>query len=99
MNRWSVTALLVCTLSFYNITGADDHREARRLMQAGKILPLQTVVESLRGQQAGRILEVELEREAGQYIYEIELLDRFGQVRELHIDAVSGVLLSSESED
>lgn len=99
MKRCSVILLLCCCVSLSTLSAADDYKEARRLMEAGSILPLETVFESLRDQRAGRILEVELEREQGQYVYEIELLDRFGQVRELRIDAVSGDLLSSEWED
>lgn len=99
MKRWPATVLFCCFVSLSSIIVADDFMEARRLMEAGSILPLETVFESLRDQRAGRILEVELEREHGQYVYEIELLDRFGQVRELRIDAVTGDLLSSEWED
>ncbi len=99
MNRWSATVLFCCCVSLSSSIVADDFMEARRLMEAGSILPLETVFESLRDRRAGRILEVELEREDGQYVYEIELLDRFGQVRELRIDAVTGDLLTSEWED
>ncbi len=77
----------------------DDHLEARRLVEAGTIRPLEEILEQIGSQHPGRILEVELEREEGLYIYEIELLDEEGVVWELEIDAQNGELLKTEQEE
>lgn len=76
----------------------DDHIRARKLMERGEILPLEQLLESLPGNRQWRLLEAELEEEDGVIIYELELLDEEGRVRELKYDARSGVLLSDEGE-
>ncbi len=43
-----------------------------------------------------RLLEAELEEDDDLYVYEVELLTRVGQVRELEFDAASGPLLKDE---
>jgi uncharacterized membrane protein YkoI len=48
---------------------------------------------------AGRVLEVGLEREHGQFVYEIEVLNTDGQVKEFIFNAMDGKLLGVESED
>jgi len=77
----------------------DDHLEARRLMETDSILPLESILDRVQAQRPGRILEVELEREDGRYVYEIELLDESGQVWELELDAVTGETLEQELEE
>ena len=76
-----------------------DQETAQRLMQQGDILPLEQILEYARQHRAGRILETELEREHGRYLYEIELLDEAGRVYELKFDAASGALVKEERED
>ncbi len=63
------------------------HEEALRLRQTGQILPLQEVVSRVLSQSPGRILEVELEREGGDYVYEVEILEAGGTLRRLWLDA------------
>jgi len=72
-----------------------NYREARRLMENGTILPLQTILKKVQGS----ILEVELEHERGLYLYEIEVLNSNGTVTELEFDATTGKLVKSELED
>ena len=78
---------------------APDQTRARAAVEAGEILPLQTIIERLRTRLQGRILEVELEREDGRWVYEIELLLADGHKRELEIDATSARVLEDEDED
>ncbi len=77
----------------------DDDLEPRRLVQQGEILPLQRILQLLEREQPGRVLEVELERDDGRYVYEIELLDARGRVLEYEVDAASGEILKREWED
>lgn len=76
-----------------------DHDRARQLQQAGDILPLEKILENAQATHPGRIIEVELEKEHGRYIYEIESVDESGHVREMKFDARTGALLSSEMDD
>lgn len=75
-----------------------DHREARRLREAGAIRPLGEVLAALAARRPGRVLETELEREDGRYVYEIEILDPTGQVHEFEIDAATGEVLQAKIE-
>jgi len=75
------------------------HDEARKLKELGEILPLEQIINKARQQYTGRILEVELEREDGRYIYELELLDDKGTVWELEFDAKSGELIKKRKDD
>ncbi len=47
----------------------------------------------------GRILEVELEKKGGRYIYEVELLNNNDEVWEVKLDAKTGELIKLEIED
>ncbi|MCK5721688.1 MAG: PepSY domain-containing protein [Gammaproteobacteria bacterium] len=77
----------------------DDHDEAKRLMESGEILALEVVLKKAREIQAGKVLEVELESENNNMIYEIELLSTDGIVFELKFDARTGKHLSTEKEN
>lgn len=77
----------------------EDHLDARRLLQAGQILPLEIILDKVTRDYPGRILEVELEQESEGYVYELEILDASGVIWEVEIDAESGRLLKSERED
>ena len=80
----------------------DDQTRALQLREAGKILPLEAILEIARTQIDGDILEVELEQKRdttdSTFIYELEILDKKGQVWELKIDAQSGDILKREQE-
>ena len=82
-----------------SLAADESHLEARQLAEEGKILSLQEIVQRIDPVQTGQILEVELEREHGLLIYEIELLDPDGTVWELKVDAASGEILERELED
>ena len=76
------TLLALITLA----AAAGDHREARRLREAGEIVPLSRITDQV----GGRVLDVELERRGGGYVYEVEFLGPRGQVRTRYYDAHSG---------
>jgi uncharacterized membrane protein YkoI len=56
-------------------------------------------VERARAAKPGEIIETELEREQGRYVYEVEILDSAGQVWEVKLDARTGELLEIEHDD
>ena len=83
--------------------GADDDGEdaelARRLRQAGEIVAAQPLVEDARHRRPGKLLEIELEREEGRYVYEIEMVDGRGRVWEYFYDAATGRFLREKLDE
>ncbi len=77
---------------------ADDQDRALQLREAGEILSLEKILSINEKQIEGHILEVELERENGTLIYELEILDSKGRVWELKIDATNGQIIKRELE-
>ncbi len=76
----------------------EGHHRAKRLKDAGDILPLEKIIEKAREKHTGTLLETELEERKGRFIYEIELLDKDGVVWELKFDAKTGDLLKMKEE-
>jgi uncharacterized membrane protein YkoI len=68
---------------------------ARRASQSGEILTLAEILRRVRARTPGRVLNAELEREGGPWIYEIRLLDPSGRLFRLKIDAQSGKTVES----
>ncbi len=79
--------------------GADDRVSARELQQAGKILPLDKILNRAESRQTGKIIEAELHRNGDQLVYEIEFLDDHGGVQKLLFDARTGNLLCRHCDD
>jgi uncharacterized membrane protein YkoI len=73
--------------------GDDDHERARAAVQAGEVLPLPTVLERLKRSHPGQVLELELERDDGRWIYEVRLLQADGQLLKLELDARTAEVL------
>lgn len=73
--------------------GERDHDRARAAMRAGEVLPLSTILERVAQQHSGQVLEVELERDHGRWIYELKLLQGSGALVKLEVDARDGSVL------
>lgn len=94
MGRLSVfwfCCFLACTT-----VQAEDHDIAYNLLQKGKILPLEKILQINHKNISGKVLEVELERENKQLIYEIEVLNEQGVVWEYKINAKTGKIIKKE---
>ncbi|WP_341237333.1 PepSY domain-containing protein [uncultured Limnobacter sp.] len=78
---------------------ADDDRRIRRLQRSGEILSLETIFAAARSVKPGRIVDVDLDKEDGRYVYEIEVLDAGGRVWEMEFDARTGSLLKLKQDD
>ena len=68
-------------------------------MEAGQVLPLPTLLERLRRTHPGQVLELELERDDGRWIYEIKLLQANGQLLKLEVDAATAQVLQVKRKD
>lgn len=76
----------------------DDHDRAREARERGEILSLVEVSERARARFPGRILEAELDRKGGRWVYELKILDPAGRLREVYVDAQNGALLGHEED-
>ncbi len=72
---------------------------AGQLAAKGQILSLEKISRLAKSHKPGEILEVELEKKHGRYLYEVEILDARSQVWELKLDAKTGQLLKMELDD
>ena len=97
-----VVAALVLGITIFNSSwtpvNASDHDHVRELRFKGKIIPLRTLLEQV-DDEGMTVIEAELEREHGQLVYELELLDTEGRIIERYYDAVTGKFLKQELED
>ncbi|QKT03549.1 PepSY domain-containing protein [Ectothiorhodospiraceae bacterium 2226] len=97
--------LLVATLTASLLAGgaalASDlrHNEVYQLRESGQILAMEDILAHARKAQAGHLIEAELEREDGRYVYELKILDAQGQVHKLELDAASGEVLKRKIKD
>jgi hypothetical protein len=71
-----------------------DHERARAAVQAGEVLPLPVLLERLGKTHPGQVLELELERDEGRWIYDIKLLEPGGRVAKLQVDAHTAEVLN-----
>jgi uncharacterized membrane protein YkoI len=79
--------------------GMREHDAVRAIRQRGDILSLDRILQKARGQHGGRVLESELEEKDGRYVYEVELVDDQGRVREMKFDARTGEVLKEKQGD
>lgn len=95
--RSSTLSLFAVLLSFAlgsaSALADNDQDRARAAVQAGKVLPLKTLLERLERDHPGQVLEVELEQEGGRWIYEIRLLEPGGRLVKLELDAATAKVL------
>ncbi len=77
----------------------EDQAVARKLRASGQILSLEKIYGLAKNIKQGEILETELEKKRDRYVYEVELLDKNGQVWEVKLDAKTGQLIKLENED
>ena len=93
-------ALVLGTTSPFGLTdGEPDADTARQGVEAGTILPLEELLARHRQRIPGRLLDLELEREHGRLVYELEVVDDQGRVHEIYLDARSGEWLDREIDD
>jgi len=88
---WMMLAMLSTGVSY----AADnpDHERARQAVEAGDVLPLRTILDRVEREYPGQVMEVELDREKGEWVYEIKLLRKGGALMKLKIHARDGTIL------
>ena len=76
-----------------------DHDRARAAVSAGEILPLAALLPALEARFRARMIEVELDRDDGRLVYEVEMITPAGRILEIEVDAASGAILEAEEDD
>jgi uncharacterized membrane protein YkoI len=74
----------------------DDQERARAALAAGEIRPLAEILAEIERRYIGRVIEVDLDREDGRWVYELKLLPPSGRVFELEVDAATAAVLRSK---
>ena len=82
--------LTVMPLTHARADEDDDQERARSAREAGRALPLASILERVRQSTPGVVLGVELEDEGGRVLYEVKVLRPDGRVRLLAYDAATG---------
>ncbi|RPH67833.1 MAG: peptidase M4 [Burkholderiales bacterium] len=98
--RYLVASLIAATLGGAVLAAtpasASDRvrqQEVRQLRESGKILPMEEILTRARAAQPGQVVEVELDREDGRYVYEVKVIDSADRVHKLELDAGNGEVL------
>ncbi len=94
LSSLSCMAMLAMLVAGASYAGDDsDHDRARQALEAGEVLPLRTILERVEREHPGQVMEVELDREKGVWLYEIKILREGGALVKLKINARDGTLL------
>lgn len=100
MNRKLSTALLAIAIALPTTTAfaSSDHDQARAALVAGEIQPLPRILERVATQHPGDVLEVELDREQGRWIYEFKILQSDGRILKLDVDAKDATVIKQRQD-
>ena len=93
---WLFRVLAVGMISAPLLADDVSHAEIRRLVEEQKIVTLESILARYPAEEYGRLLDLEVEKEHGRIIYELEFLDPEGRVREYEVDAETGELIRWE---
>ena len=97
---WLFPALVAGTISSQLMASEElGQAEIRELVRQGEILPLETILVQFPPKEYGKLLDLEVEREHGTVVYEIEFLRSDGRIVEIEVDARNGKILEQEIDD
>ncbi len=91
--RHSLGLAMALLLAVPPALALDDHEAARAALQAGEVQPLTVILERVARDLPGQVLEVELEREGGRWLYELKVLQAGGSMVKVRVDARSAEVL------
>ncbi|MGB5833071.1 MAG: PepSY domain-containing protein [Thiohalocapsa sp.] len=75
-----------------------DHDRALAALERGEVRPMSEILTAVGGEVPGDVVEVELEREHGRWMYELKVLAPDGRVLEVLVDAATAEVLGLESD-
>ncbi len=101
--RLGVMALALAAFAGMSVVVADsdselDHERARGAYERGEVRSLSEIMDQVRAQVDGEIVEAEFEREHGRWIYELKIIERSGRLLELYVDAETAEIIKVEED-
>lgn len=72
-----------------------DSERARAALAGGEIRPLAELMARVEARYAGRLIDTELERKHGRWIYEFKFLPEAGRIFKVDVDAATGAVLGT----
>jgi uncharacterized membrane protein YkoI len=113
MHRPTLVPLVLLVLAPPTVTAADVLRippgveleegveadAVLRAVQGGELMPLGRVLDILRTERQGEVVEIELDVDDGRVIYDFDVLTSEGRLYAVAIDAVTGQVVEVELED
>lgn len=76
----------------------DSQDRARSALEQGQIVPLGEILDAARSLGSEQILEIELERRNGRWVYEVESLSVDGVISTYYLDAATKVRLPDDDD-
>ncbi len=96
-------AVLAATMAMTATARANDDRDqelARKALLEGRIRPLAEITEMVKPHLPGAILGIEIDVESdGTIVYEFDVVDSAGKLKEVDVDAATGAILKIEDDD
>ncbi len=72
-----------------------DSTRARAALASGEVRPLAEIMARVEAHYAGRLIDTELERKRGRWIYEFKFLPEAGRIFKVEVDAATGAVLGT----
>lgn len=99
MKKRIATLFIILACSAASAWADEEQDRARAALAAGEIQPFGAIEDSVTKHVSGEIIDVGLDQDGSQWIYELKLRDSLGRVREVEVDAASGEILKLDAED
>ncbi|WNM62128.1 PepSY domain-containing protein [Candidatus Nitrospira neomarina] len=99
LHAFSLLGTLALLLSSVGLAMSHDGKDKAAVANLTTSVTMEEAINTATTQFPGKLLEAEMESEDGKVIYEVEIVNAAGEIREFEIDAQSGKILSSELED
>jgi uncharacterized membrane protein YkoI len=92
----TVIALALIAASLAQASGDHDHDRARAALERGEVRPIGEILASAAAKVPGEVVEVELEREHGHWVYELKIIAPDGRMLEVLMDAATATVIQIE---
>lgn len=89
--------LIIPLLFLVPCAHADEQDAVRRAVDEGRLKPLAEIITQVQSRHPGRVMEVELERDDGRFVYELEVLSPDRRRIEIKVDGATGEILGNDA--
>jgi uncharacterized membrane protein YkoI len=90
---------LACTGNALLARDDETPADTERLEKSGEIMSKSDLLKRVRTQYPGNVVDTELERTGGRYVYAVDLVDEKGVKRKLRFDARTGKQIGAPAKD